>query len=709
MTRFRVEFIAISLALGVSAFFALHVLHFAHRNEAERTVWTALPFWQTLEAFEYRLYDARFSARGKVLPQSHDKIAIVGIDEETFRSGSWPMPRSRFASLIKRLKAAGARVIVIDVDLSQPQNPQNDAALENAIRDAGNVLLVSYLTPERVAKESMQTKGADVGVLWRATTPIERFDQWTPDLALAYIPLDSDGRARRYPFYGIINDASVGGLATLSCASFQKLLDGNENKQYEQQLRVHDWATSDGRVLTVPLAVSRDAAEKTNKDAPLIFSTPIHFYGPRKTFATDSFINVLEGNEGEYSPAALRRRFGDKIVFVGATTHILKDDFRVPSFAQSDLNDVVEDDLPGVEIHATATAMLLDGDYIHTMSTHSTLWLLFVLTTGSSLWAASLRNLVSRLARQAQVLWTRFHLRGQIHTTTWISLYLILGALPIVLFWWAANWIFVHKHLWVIVAYPGLAAVGATGCVLLLLFGLENSQRRKIETHFTRIVSPELKAKMLATGEDYLEPEEIRLTVLFTDLEGFTTYSESHPPEEVIRVTNDFLSNVVPILYRNGGWVDKYIGDAIMAVFGAPVEYPDHAERALRSAIAMQDAAAEWRRRTGIHFYMRIGIHTGDVIAGYMGSYATAGSPDRMDYTVIGDTVNLASRLEGKNKEFGSWIMCSADSYCDAPEVVAAENVSASIKGKSQDVEVYIVRGLKDDPERDKNWAKNAI
>jgi adenylate cyclase len=223
------------------------------------------------------------------------------------------------------------------------------------------------------------------------------------------------------------------------------------------------------------------------------------------------------------------------------------------------------------------------------------------------------------------------------------------------------------------------------------------------------LVSPELKAKMLASGQDYLESEKVCVTVLFTDLEGFTTYSESHPPEEVIEVTNDFLSSVVPVIYRHGGWVDKYIGDAIMAVFGTPVEYPDHAERALRTAIEMQDEAAAWRRRSGIGFYMRVGIHTGEVIAGNMGSHATVGVPDRMDYTVIGDTVNLASRLEGKNKEFGSWIMCSAATFDAAPDVVAAEEISAPIKGKSKEVEVYIVRGLKDDPERDKNWAKDAL
>ena len=104
---------------------------------------------------------------------------------------------------------------------------------------------------------------------------------------------------------------------------------------------------------------------------------------------------------------------------------------------------------------------------------------------------------------------------------------------------------------------------------------------------------------------------------------------------------------------------------------------------------------------------MRAGIHTGDVIAGSMGSRASESSRERMDYTVIGDTVNLASRLEGKNKEFGSWIMCSATTFEAAPDVVAAQSVSASIKGKSKEVEVFIVRGLKEEPEHDKYWGKD--
>jgi adenylate cyclase len=703
LRRRRAEFVAGVLALFVALCFTPQVLHFSHRNDAERVVWTNLPLWQTLESFEYRLYDARFVARGIRKPESLDKIAIVGVDENTLRVGDWPMPRRNYAPLIRALKAAGARVIALDFDFSQPQTPLDDAALERAVHSAGNVLLISYLTPELDQSKKTAT------FTLRTTTPLDRFDQWTPDLSLVYIPLDSDERARRYPLYAVINGTPVGSLAALAAASYQKILDGNENKKYEQLLENRQWPSLQNGLCQVPVFASRDP--QTRSDVPIVFSTPLCFWGPRKTFPTYSFVDV---QQGKYSAAEMRQLFGGKIVFVGPTAHILKDEFAAPSFVNSGESenslrnrDSNLAELPGVELHAAATAMLLDGTYIRTQSTRSALWTLLGLTLFSSLWAASLRGLVSQAARGAQVLWTRRRLPGQIHTTLWFALYLVLGALPIVSFWLAAQWLFTNHNFWLIAAYPLLSAGMATGLVLLLLFGVESGERRKTEMLFSRAASPQLTAKMLASGEDYLQPEVICLTVLFTDLEGFTTYSESHAPREVIEVTNDFLSSVVPIIHQYDGWVDKYIGDAIMAVFGAPVEREDHAEVALRCAVEMQDAAAKWRKKTGIGFYMRAGIHTGEVIAGYMGSRESKNSRERMDYTVIGDTVNLASRLEGKNKEFGSWIMCSAQTFEAAPDIVAAQNVSASIKGKSKEVEVYIVRGLKDEPERDKNWAKD--
>jgi adenylate cyclase len=157
---------------------------------------------------------------------------------------------------------------------------------------------------------------------------------------------------------------------------------------------------------------------------------------------------------------------------------------------------------------------------------------------------------------------------------------------------------------------------------------------------------------------------------------------------------------MVRIVQAHGGNMDKFIGDAIMAFFGAPIPRYDHSVQAVLCAIAMQEECTRFREDTGVEFYMRIGIHSGEMIAGSIG----AEKARFLNFTMIGDDVNLASRLEGKNKEFGSWIMCSAETFEAARSLVEGESARANIKGKAKDVEVYIVRGLKGHPEQSNHW-----
>jgi adenylate cyclase len=274
-----------------------------------------------------------------------------------------------------------------------------------------------------------------------------------------------------------------------------------------------------------------------------------------------------------------------------------------------------------------------------------------------------------------------------------------------VFFWEAAKWLFIHQYLWVIVIYPALSAALSTGLVLILLYSSENAERRKTVAQFGRFMAPSILEEVLARPEeDYPRPRRTYATVLFTDLKGFTTYAETHDPEEVVSALNAYMTCMIPIVQRHGGTIDKYIGDSIMAYFGVPLPYDDHAACALRCAVELQDACARFRAETAIEFYMRVGVHTGEVIAGSMGSEGNNDSQPLLNYTVIGDTVNLASRLEGANKEFGSWIMCSAATYEAAPDVACVESASTQIKGKSQIVDVYKVRGLAGELPSDDHW-----
>lgn len=701
----RIELVSLLLALLVSFAFVPQVIHFSHRNDAERVIVNRLPFWQTFEHWELSLYDSRFVSRGPIAPQSLDKLAIVGIDDKSMSAlGQWPFPRDWHAQLIKKLKAAGARAIVLDFDFSSKQNPQTDKALEDAMAAANQTVIL----PSTIATDLNQSGSAQAdkhGSQYVTTTPLEDLDAQTADVAFAHVPKDTDDAVRRYTYHGVLSAANVGSLATLASATYQGLLDHNENKKYEQFLVDGRWPALDGVVREVPLLLAKPPESDL---APHVWYMLLQYWGPPGTFKTYSYSDVLKGETGDYSTAGLKKNFDGRIVLVGATAHLLKDVFPAPRFNQTGVV-LQQFEIPGVELHAAATAQLLDGFYLREESTQTVLASLFLFTFFCAVWTVAVSSPINRFARSTQQKWTDRWVQKhpgrptpfKVNTIVWIVSYLVMAAIPFVASSVLAQWLFNHYHLWVVVVYPWVSALITCGIVLVMLFSLETAELAKTTTQFGRYVAPEVMEEILAhPEEDYPRPRKAYVTVLFTDLEGFTTYSENHRPEDVVEALNEYMDRMMPIVRAHGGTFDKYIGDAIMAYFGAPVPRWDHAAQALHCAVAMQEECARFREETGIEFYMRVGVHTGDCIVGSMGS------ADCLNYTAIGDTVNLASRLEGKNKDFGSWIMCSQATYEAAPDAVEVESASTKIKGKSQSVDVYIVRGLKGLPECDKHWGR---
>jgi adenylate cyclase len=178
------------------------------------------------------------------------------------------------------------------------------------------------------------------------------------------------------------------------------------------------------------------------------------------------------------------------------------------------------------------------------------------------------------------------------------------------------------------------------------------------------------------------------VTVFFSDIAGFTSISEKLQPEALVTLLNQYLSEMSDIVLNNRGTVDKFIGDAVMAIFGAPVDYPDHAASACVSALKMQERLLELNKKWSTDGFppvnCRVGLNTGDVLVGNMGSSR------RMDYTVMGDEVNLASRLEGANKAYGTRLMISEATYLDAKDVVEARELDLlAVVGKQKPVRVY--------------------
>jgi adenylate cyclase len=250
-------------------------------------------------------------------------------------------------------------------------------------------------------------------------------------------------------------------------------------------------------------------------------------------------------------------------------------------------------------------------------------------------------------------------------------------------------WLFAGFRLWWPPLLPAAAAVAVYGAAALVGFAIVRQRARQTRAMFAQYVPPAVVSRLIAQPELMrLGGEAREVTLMFTDLANFTTLSEQLSAEQTVEVLTGYFNAMTPIVHASGGTVDKFIGDAVMAFWGAPLSDPQHAAHAVQAAIAMQQAmqalVADLAARGLPPIHMRIGLHTGRVVVG------NVGSEQRFSYTAIGDAVNLAARLEGANKAFGTGILLSAATAAQLPASVALRALDdVIVKGKTEPVRVF--------------------
>jgi len=577
------------------------------------------------ERLEMSLYDTWFRLAGSRDPG--DRVVIVAIDEVSIREiGPLPWRRSVHARLLERLR--DARVVGFDLIFDVPTKPAEDRALAEAVAKHGRVVLGSQFQFERdPAGEPLQVFQG----------PLEEITSGAAGIGFINMPTDTDGVVRH------ITAVDVNGFeAPFPCFGLAVALNATGSDPVQLKL-------SPGRLIAGKRKIPVD---RLNRAMPC-------FWGPQGTFKTYSYADVLNGK----IPAAVLR---DKIVLVGVTSPVEKDDFPTP-YTTSNL--ILSGSLPspGVEIHASVVQSFLDGLWYRRLPWAANLGFLFLV------------GLVTTVVVARRGPW-----QGLVG-----ALGVVLAAFTLVFILWR------FENLWLNLAAPLTLVFFTYAGVTAFDFIQAELGRRRTRAMFSRYVYPAVIDQLMQNPDIMqLGGQRRSVTIMFCDIRGFTAYSENKAPEHVVDRLNQYLTAMTHAVFRHWGTLDKYLGDGLMAFFGAPFNYPDHVERAIRTAIDMQKDVEElnrvWAEKNEPPLKIGIGINSGSVLVGNIGS------PERVDYTAIGEDVNLASRMEGLTKAFNSLIVISERSV----KMLAESGGSfpdlrylgcAEVKGFSEPVGVYTV------------------
>jgi adenylate cyclase len=618
----------------------------------------ALVLWLpgALEGFEARTWDVRARLFAKPGSGTSSVVTIL-LDQKSLEWGkkenslSWPWPREIYGAIADFCARAGAKALVFDVFYTEPSvyGVSDDQAFAAAAAKNGHIVAAMGFGSEQATEKTWP--GDDT----RPRISVAGLQEWIR----AAHPLRLEYPLAEFPIPDVFKSANMPANAYLAPDAVDRVYR-----------RGPLFNTFDGRVvpseaLAAYVTGNPGARQFSISPGALVADViriPIdsegrailRYRGPSTThraFTAAAVVQAeLQVRDGQ-APAVPLESFKDKYVFFGFSAPGLFDLKPSP----------MTGDYPGVEIHATMLDNLLSGDFMRPASTAVTTLLLLVLCIGAAMAASA----SSRAGITALV-------------------YVLFVPLAPLLGLWAYS-----LGYWLQVVALELGVVFALVGASLASYATEGQQKRYIKGAFKQYLSPAVIEQLIAHPERLsLGGERREITIFFSDVQGFTTISEKLSPEDLTTLLNEYLSAMTDIIQEEGGTIDKYEGDAIIAFWNAPLPQEDHAVRGVRAALRCQAKLAELRPvfhgRIGRDMLMRVGMNSGPAVVGNMGSR------NRFDYTMLGDQVNLAARLEGINKQFGTYTMLSGAVVQKIAGAYPARELSrVAVVGRKEPVVVF--------------------
>ena len=593
--------------------------------------------------------------RAKILARpspAGDQITLILLDQASLdwaqkENGlSWPWPREVYAAIIAYCQRQGARSLAVDVLFTEPSayGVADDAVLARALTDYGRTAGAVALgietgslaawpdgTPEPVFPVILPNDiGRNPPVFPLATFPIPELARAMTVLCNTQMNPDVDGIYRKATIAAMFDGRL---MPSLGLGAYLAAYPSTTVSIGAGHLSIGD--------RYVPLSSDGDAI--------------LRFSGPAGTYRSFSAAAVIQSelrlSSGQQPTIDDPGAFRDKFVLFGFTAPGLFDLRPTP----------VDGITPGVEIQAAILDNLLSENFIRQCPT--------------AVWMAAALGLALVAGMAGSVFSSPL---GHVLVS------LIFLTLPVIaaLGGYATGWSLP-------LVAPESAAGGALFLVFVINYSTEGRQKRFIQGAFKQYLSPAVIDQLI------LHPERLRLggerrvlSIFFSDLEGFTTISEKLDPEDLTSLLNAYLSAMTDIIHEESGTVDKFEGDAIIAFWNAPLEVTDHPLRVVRAALRCQERLAvlnpQFNKHAGRDLRMRIGIHTGSAVVGNMGSHS------RFDYTMLGDSVNLAARLEGANKAFGTYVMISESTRQEIGSVFPVREIARlAVIGRKEPITVY--------------------